>query len=447
MRELKITSLMILTLAFCLSLKAQNRADQDDSSLARAKELWELAIAAKGGREKLHQVKALAESDSEGKFVDFMVFPDKYFSWADTRPSQIGLIVEILNFESNFDFTLLGDKPHVRKGSPLSPELRSRLLNPQLYYFLETKWFKPQILRASKSKIGGKSVDLVEVFVTGYGTPFRYGVFLDEKTHLPVRIGIYSDDRQGDEMFWWVNLSEYREIAGIKVPTAISSEDNPRWGHPRLEINPDYDPAVFEREPDMKAGPFQWRAKGQPRAPLPDTAPPLSLTPEQIAQYIKELEAADVERALIAAGELERAGEQSAPALREALQSPNRRLRYRAARTLLVIKPEEKAALETLRELLLDPQAEPEMRQRAAFGLMWSEGGIAILRDLLKHPEVLVRRCVIFAFDEITELTEIPAGVKPAIPILKELLKDKDKVVRGMAEEVLEQIEGRPRKR
>ncbi len=87
------------------------------------------------------------------------------------------------------------------------------------------------------------------------------------------------------------------------------------------------------------------------------------------------------------------------------------------------------------------------MRQNAAFGMMWSEEGIAMLRDLLKHPQVLARRCVIFAFDELTELTEIPAGVKPAIPILKELLKDNDEVVRGMAEEVLEQIERRPRKR
>jgi hypothetical protein len=320
------------------------------------------------------------------------------------------------------------------------------LREPQLYYLLETKWFKPQILRASKSKIGGKSVDLVEVFVTGYGTPFRYGVFLDEKTHLPVRIGTYANDRQ-DDMFSWVNLSEYREISGIKVPTAISSKLDPSWGRPRLEINPEYDPAVFERQPDMKAGPFQWRAKGQRRAPLPDTEQRPSLTPEQITQYIRELETADVETALIAAGELERAGQQSEPALREALRSPNRRLRYRAAGTLLRIKPEEEAALQTLRDLLLDAQAEPEMRQRAAFGLMWSEAGIAILRDLLKHPEVLVRRCVIFAFDELTELTEIPAGVRPAIPILKELLKDKDKVVRGMAEEVLEQIERRPRKR
>jgi HEAT repeat protein len=171
-----------------------------------------------------------------------------------------------------------------------------------------------------------------------------------------------------------------------------------------------------------------------------------SVKPGCRTDTIKELETADVETAQIAAGELQRAGQQSAPALEAALQSQSERLRYRAAKTLLGIKPEEKSALKTLRELLLDSQAEPETRQNAAFGLMWSEAGIAMLRGLLKHPQVLVRRCVIFAFDEISELTEIPAGVKPAAPILKQLLKDDDEVVRGMAEEVLEQIERRHRK-
>jgi HEAT repeat protein len=445
MRKPWISTLLAMLSIFCLPIATYSQPNRQDDSLAHAKELWELAIAAKGGREKLHQINSFALYDPEGKDVDFMVFPDKYFSWNDTRPSKIGLIVEMFNFENGLDYTIFGDNPPDVRRTKLNPESRSRLLNPQLYYLLETKYLMPQILRAYKSKISGKSVDVVEVFVTGYGSPWRYAVFLDEKTHLPVRFGIYSNTRQND-MFKWVNLSEYREISGIKVPTAIGSKSDPGWSHVRLEINPDYDPAIFERLPDMKAGPFQWRVKGQRRAPLPDPEPVLSLTPVQITQYIKELETADVETAQIAAGELQRAGQQSAPALKAALQSQSWRLRYRAAKTLLGIKPEEKAALKTLRELLLDSQVEPEMRQNAAFGLMWSEAGIAMLRGLLKHPQVLVRRCVIFAFDEITELTEIPLGIKPAIPVLKELLNDNDEVVRGMAKEVLEQIDGRSKK-
>jgi len=61
------------------------------NSLERAKELWEMAIAAKGGREKLHQVGNLVFAGEGGTLVHFWVFPDKYFSWVDTRPSVFGL--------------------------------------------------------------------------------------------------------------------------------------------------------------------------------------------------------------------------------------------------------------------------------------------------------------------------------------------------------------------
>jgi hypothetical protein len=282
--------------------------------------------------------------------------------------------------------------------------------------------------------------------VSGFGSPFRHGIFLDEKTHLPIRIGVYSNERPG-EMFTWVDLKDYREVAGIQVPTAISAK-NGRWGSLIIEINVDYDPKFFERMPDMNAGPYQWRKTGTKPSPSPESTEDSSkrLTPEQIAQYIKDLESADREKVMIAGRELSGAGDQAEPALTEALKSKSRDLRYFAAVTLLRINEENEAALRTLRDLLLDPRENPQDRQSAAFRLAECEKGISVLTDLLRHPDTLVRRCVIFAFDEMTEMTEIPKQVNKAIPIIRELLKDDDEVVRGMAEEVLEQIERRPRR-
>jgi hypothetical protein len=331
-----------------VSTMAESQTNKTDSSLTLASDLWEMAIAAKGGRERLYQVKSLAISDTGSPpVVDFMVFPDKFFMWADTRPSKIGLIVEMFNFESNIGFTIFGDNPpDVRKKQGLNPELRSRLRNPQLYYFLETRWFKPEILRASKSNISGKSVDIVEVLVKGYGTPHRYGIFLDEKTHLPVRIGTYSDRRQ-DEMVAWVDLGEYREVAGIKVPTAISSKGG-RWDRVQIEINADYKPEAFEREPNMKAGPYQWRKAGIKSSPSLDSARDSlkKLTVEQIAQYIKDLESSDEETVMIAGRELVSAGDQAEPALTEALKAKNSDMRFFAGAILLkeVISKVEKIA-------------------------------------------------------------------------------------------------------
>lgn len=56
------------------------------------------------------------------------------------------------------------------------------------------------------------------------------------------------------------------------------------------------------------------------------------------------------------------------------------------------------------------------------------------------NKDVFVRRSVVFALDELTEQSEVPAIVDQAVPQLRELLKDSDEIVRGMAEEVLEQI-------
>jgi hypothetical protein len=257
-----ITQMWLLCMLMpCSQTSAQSNAAGKGTSLARARELWELAIEAKGGRDYLYQVNSLVRSDAAGASVDFMVFPNKFFRWGDTRPSKLGLVIEMFNFERNFGYTIFASHPDgVQERDRLDEELRSRFLDPQLYYLLETRWFKPELLAAYKDKLNGEPVDVVEVRVSGYGKPFRFKIYLDEKTHLPIRIGALSDERNG-EMFDWVELGEYKEKAGIKVPTMIKGKYTGGWNKVILEINPDYDPQVFEREPDPKAGPFQWRRK------------------------------------------------------------------------------------------------------------------------------------------------------------------------------------------
>ncbi len=420
-------------IGFTFQTLAAGQISQDAVTIERAKQLWEMAIAAKGGRDKLDQVRSLMTSNKTGTTVDFMVFPDFYFSWFDASPSKFGLLVEMFNFKRDNGYVLLGGKVFIDK--TLDPKL-SRFLEPQLYYLLETRWFKPEILRASKATIGAKRVDQVEVMVEEAGTPFRCGVFLDEKTHLPLRIGFYSNSSA--RMFKWVDLDEYQEVAGIKVPTRISG-DNGKWSPIAVEINVDYEPDFFNHNPDLKAGPYQWRKRGAPNAPLP-VAIEKQLKPEQINQYIKDLASADQQDVMLAMRELRAAAEQATPLLMNALTRNSGSQKHYAAVTLLNIDKENDLALKAMRETLLDSKATPLNRQQAAFRLMESDKGIPVLTELLKHPEVLVRRCVIFAFDELTELTEIPKLVEKAVPNLKDLLKDPDKVVRGMAEEILEQI-------
>ena len=435
----KIIVLASLFYVLTLALSGEAAKRSENQAESQAKELWELAIAAKGGREKLQQVRAFAVGGDD-KSIDFMVFPDRFFRWADTRPSKFGLLVEMFNFEKNFGFTIWGDDPpDVRKHNYLNEELLSRFRKDQLYFFLETQWLKPELLKAYKDNLNGKRVDVVEARFKGFGYPFRWRIFLDEISHLPIRIGILSDTYEG--MFDWVDLGDYREIKGIKVPTLISPK-NGSWNRILLEINPDYQADFFDKQPDMKAGAFQWRKDGKKLIPSTPSAndSPQPLTQEQIAQYIKDLTSTDSEKVMFAGRELIRAGEQVVPNLSEATKSDDADLRFFAAAALLAINKENETGLQTMKSLLLNARLMPDFRQNAAFRLMNSDKGIVELRGLLKYKDVIVRRCVIFAFDELTELTEIPETVIPAIPILKELKKDKDIVVRGMAEEILEQI-------
>ena|SRR5215475_15556776 len=89
---MKYQNLLSIVLAVGVSSFAQYGGGQQqkaDASVERARQLWEMAIAAKSGREKLYQVKGLAITDQRAGYpqVDLYVFPDKFFSWSDAKPT------------------------------------------------------------------------------------------------------------------------------------------------------------------------------------------------------------------------------------------------------------------------------------------------------------------------------------------------------------------------
>ncbi len=227
------------------------------NSLERAKELWEAAITAKGGRDRLYAVNSLAISEDINKnnrlSSSLYVFPDKYWDWSDKRPYKFGLQVLVENHELGVGYFVVGHEPDNPSKIKLSPEHRSKFDDVQLTLLLESKWFKPELLGASKNRIGPKQVDVVELKAGG----FKIGVFLDEKTHLPTQLIYYSNYKAGKILNRY-ELSDYREIAGILIPHSFNVGGS-GWGEVKVEINVKYNPRVFERPPDISAGPEQWR--------------------------------------------------------------------------------------------------------------------------------------------------------------------------------------------
>lgn len=121
-----------------------------------------------------------------------------------------------------------------------------------------------------------------------------------------------------------------------------------------------------------------------------------------------------------------------------------------AAVALAGIDPENDAAVPALVKMasktIIIPSQKNMSRQRgAAFALALTAPGVRALTPLLSHWDSWVRQAAVFAFDDRTETLSratpaVRAAVREAIPALVKALADKDKVVRGMAAEDLEQL-------
>ncbi len=160
------------------------RGESDPIAGTRSLQVWELAVIAKGGRQKLEQVNSLAVfyEYSKGRLsTELYAFPDKRWDWYDTGPSsKFPLLVSAMDFEQK---VYCVNHRYIREGcEPIGNfSKRGYLEDPQLLYLLETKWVKPELLAASKGTLGFRSVKIVKVQLE----TFQISVYLDSKTHFP----------------------------------------------------------------------------------------------------------------------------------------------------------------------------------------------------------------------------------------------------------------------
>ena len=78
--------------------------------------------------------------------------------------------------------------------------------------------------------------------------------FLDRKTHLPSKVRNYFG-KGFENNFDTIGFPEYADISGIQMPVRRNK------GHLTVQINPAYDPNIFNVAPTIAAGPKQWLVK------------------------------------------------------------------------------------------------------------------------------------------------------------------------------------------
>jgi len=254
-----------LLFILCLPAAAAAQTARTSADAWLAQELWEKAVAAKGGREQLQKVESLLITyrstwrnflgivEHRGDVETLYAFPDRLWSWDDDLPPPFGMSVGWVDLGRNRHCVLHkgATAPSCNTGRPPGGPGDRGLVRVQYLYLLETRWVRPTPVGVSEGRIGLKKVDVLQ-------TRFRetrIDYFLDRKTHLPLRVAFTEDPRQRTPVTY--DFSEYVNVGGVMMP------GKQERGHLNFQINPPYDEAVFTRPPTLEAGPHAWRLPGR----------------------------------------------------------------------------------------------------------------------------------------------------------------------------------------
>ena len=271
-RRVQGISLRLISL-LCLSVTIAGSA-QEDRRTAQA--LWEEAIAARGGRERLAGIRSFAilqktrfrgfmtRDVARGK-VDQIVceLPDKWWEFLDYRPGLMGYSVEVVDTLTGLGWASLS-------GTPARPFRRPdtnaayRMRQLQYVYFLQTRSVQPRPRGASRVRLGLRSADRVDTVMDDESVVF----YFDPATHLPLRIETSRkitlkpprpEVKGTGQLKYVFELADYQEVGGVKVPGRVKLGGDA--AESRVEINPDYDPSIFTNPPASDATIDSWRRR------------------------------------------------------------------------------------------------------------------------------------------------------------------------------------------
>jgi hypothetical protein len=238
-------------------------------SQPKAQQLWEQAIAAKGGRTRLHSIRNLVIS-STAEYVthkgtkntvrteELFVFPNKIWTWEDMRPDVFGLRVDMSNYEAHIRY-ILTDEISTEKLRHLSDAYTWEdfgLLDTQAWYFMETNWVQPNPLACWTEAFNGQQVDVIKTEVKGRRIDFA----LHQTTHLPVRVIFYNYPDNPDKIRHSNELAMYSSVNGIQLPHRVTPQSGPAYTQ-QYQVNVEYNEAIFYQLTDIKDGPTGWKPK------------------------------------------------------------------------------------------------------------------------------------------------------------------------------------------
>jgi hypothetical protein len=220
---------------------------------ADPQEVWEQAVKAKGGHERLRGVHSLAifmkpaEVNLAGPPTNWLcVFPDRYFEFDGAGRSSARAIV----VDGTADRVAEDATGTPRNARHLTSYERDRLVLNQVVFLLESAWLQPQPVEVRHNVL----------VVQAAGRTYK--LFLDSAS-LPERVLSLPVPGEKHKVKFDYRLQHYRDFQGVMLPArvaAISGVHQSTWDVD-YEIDAKYNPKMFERMPDLANGPEPWRMR------------------------------------------------------------------------------------------------------------------------------------------------------------------------------------------
>jgi hypothetical protein len=230
-----VFDLLVVIVILAINVSAKGQAEATDINRARARQLWEEALQAKGGRDRLHavqnflisgEIQVEAVKGSHTTEVQWLhVLPGKAWLHEYTPEFVVSLDATVINIERDLCMKILsparGDVPSLSLCLPTA--YAERLIQNPTIYLIETKWIRPVPIRTYEGRRGLKRVDVVETAVGN----LRVDFYLDRKTRLPVKLvtdeygAIYKETQAKGLTVYFDN---YVTIDGIQMPTKVVRE-------------------------------------------------------------------------------------------------------------------------------------------------------------------------------------------------------------------------------
>jgi len=229
-----------------------------------AEKAWEFLIKAKGGREKLHSITNMLYSRSDdGNRTQLYVFPDSKWDYGDFE--ETGRRLEIFDAKTATSYRL--DLFGITSQYKTDPQYGNDVfVFDQVDLLLETKWFKPELLRVTQEKDGRRQLNVIETLVAKRRVDFVF----EPKELLVLETRWHDDD---GSVSYKERFFDYMEIDGIQMPQKISDglsyisrfDKFKGLKHPvetKFLFNVNYLPDLFSN-PQPAYGPDAWRHRSQ----------------------------------------------------------------------------------------------------------------------------------------------------------------------------------------